>query len=269
MFLFAFLLGLSAFAQNFPGKKIELLKDKTLKVLPEEESLQRFGYRGFYTDHDLQNVYRKEGTTTLYSALAGKEFKVISYEEFRMGFNNEYLFYKLLIENPETGKLYFKYNPEYSHTFPFEVIGGLAYPEGFFCESIVEEKGNVVKEGDRWYEAPMDRGIKLSRYKGQLNPIYIQVNVPTDVAHDETIVRRGYVITFENGKTIAKPTKELISFKGPTGKTVITTDINLYEESELKLLKEQKIKSVKLDKFEMNLENGFTLREYAKCLIAK
>lgn len=265
--LLALFVCFTAAAQNFPGEKIELLNGKNLKVLPVAEASQKYGYKDFYTDADLKNLYKKEGYSTPYNALVGKEFKVVSYEAYKNSINEAK--YKLLIENPETGKLYFDYNPKYSFTFPFEVIGGLAYPQGFFCESIVEKKGSVVKEGDRWYEAPMDMGIQMSRYKGQLNPVYIKVNVPTDVVYDETIVRRGYVITFENGKTIAKPTKELITIKSSNGKTLVTTDIDLYDAGELKLLKEQKIKSIKLDKFEKVVENGFVLKEYAKCLIAK
>jgi len=266
MLLLALCLSFAANAQNFPGEKIELLNGKNLKVLPIAGASQKYGYKDFYTDADLKNIYKKEGYSTPYDLLVGKEFKVVSYEPYKS--YNE-IKYKLLIENPETGKLYFDYNPKYSFTFPFEVIGGLAYPEGFFCESIVEKKGNVVKQGDKWYEAPMEMGIQLSRYKGQLNPVYMKITFSTDAIYDEKVTMKGYSIIFENGKTITKPAKQLISYAGSSGTSIITTDIDFYEANELKLLKEQKIKSIKLDKFEKVVENGFTLKEYAKCLISK
>ncbi|MHA3787458.1 hypothetical protein ACX0HA_04545 [Flavobacterium hauense] len=264
--LLALFMSLGAFAQNFPGENVELLKDKTLKVLPKEESLQKYGYRDFYKDADLKKVYEKEGTSTAYKALVGKEFKVVSYESYICG--GRYTKYKMLVENAETGKLYFDYDTKYSNSFPFEVIGGLNYPKDFFCNKIYEKE--MKESTDRWYEAPVEEGIQPTISKSaRADFFFLNINQPTGEKFQSGIVRRGLEITFANGSTISMPDEELKSAANPYGNLTVTALVSIYKPADLKLLQESKIVSVKLNKYGSDVKNGLTLQEYFKCLIGR
>lgn len=265
--LLAFLLGLSAFAQNFPGEEIGLLKGRTLKVLPKEESLQKFGFLYFYTDANLKKVYKKSEASTPYDVLVGKEFKVLSYEAYSTSRNVKY---KLLLENPQTGKLYFDYDPTNSYHFHFEVIGGLVYPEGFFCGQVYEKDMRATNSPGRWYETPVTEGIQPTLCKHDRdNTFLVSINVPTSERYVSGILKRGYTITFDNGGTITRPDEQLKSKEGPTGKLVIGLITVISNTEDLKLLQENKIVKVKLHNYENTIANGFTLREYFKCLISR
>ena len=64
------LLSAFAFSQNFAGKDVELYINKELKVKPVEANLQSYGYRGFYTDTDLKNVFSSgSGRSSKYESL--------------------------------------------------------------------------------------------------------------------------------------------------------------------------------------------------------
>lgn len=264
--LLALFLSLGAFAQNFPGEKVELLNGKTLKVLPKEESLQKYGYRDFYKDAGLKKVYEKEGTSTAYKALVNKEFKVLSYEPFTDAGRNAK--FKLLIENSETGKLYFDYDPKFSHSFPFEVIGGLNFPKDFFCNKIYEKE--VKESSARWYEAPVEEGIQtiISKSAGG-DFFFLTINQPTGEKFQSGIVRRGLEITFANGSTISMPDEELKSSANPYGNLLVSAVVGIIAPVDLKLLQESKIVSVKLNKYVSDVKNGATLQEYSKCLIGR
>jgi len=49
--------GFGIFAQNFPGQDVDLLVGKEIKVVEKAESLQEYGYDGFYKDSNLKKKY--------------------------------------------------------------------------------------------------------------------------------------------------------------------------------------------------------------------
>lgn len=263
MLLFALLVGLSAFAQNFPGEKVELLSGKTLTVLPLEQNLQEFGYKGFFTDADLKNIYKNEGTSTSYKALAGKVFKVVSYEPYIN--SSKELKYKLLIENSETGKLYFDYDSEYSFSFPFEVVGGLTYPKDFFCNKITEKE--MGDPNNTWYQAPVADGVQVFNSVGKTQLIYMTINVPTNEKYVPNVIKRGAVLTFDNGKTIVLPDEKIKTEKSPVSNNAVFKAIIHISQENYELVKAHKLVAVKLDKYENQHNSGYAIREYLKCFL--
>ncbi|PZR24438.1 MAG: hypothetical protein DI539_00230 [Flavobacterium psychrophilum] len=257
--LLALFLSLGAFAQNFPGEKVELLKDKTLKVLPKAEDSQKYGFEDFYTDAALKNIYKKEGYVTPYNELVGKEFKLISYESLWVGPDNKYLRYKFLLENSETGQIYFKYDPEVSFKFPFEVVGGLEYPEGFFCEKIKKD-GTATH-----YATPFEDGIQIVKNPGS-QVLVVTINLPTTETSIPVAGWKGLTIVFDSGATISLPNEKLKASLNSYGEAVLTASPILQKPTDLKLLTQHKIKSVKLNKFEKVVNDGGILKEYFKCL---
>lgn len=262
MLFTAFLFTVLVNAQDFPGEKIELLTNKQLKVKPVEEASQKYGYRGFFKDEKLQNIYKKKGYTTQYTELVGKVFNVVSFEPYRNSIQEKK--FKLKIESKETGVLYFDYDPKYSHTFPFEVIGGLQYPEGFYCDAMLEKETNDANK--RKYEFPFVNGIQLIKTVDPKHTfVFAVINVPSADKEPAGVIRRGVTVTFDNGGTIELPEEKISSDDNGAGGTVYRAIIGFRDPAHAKLLKENKIVKIKLNKFERNFSEGATLQEYAKC----
>lgn len=246
-------------AQNFPGKMVELLDGKQLRVKPLEKSSQKYGYREFYTDSDLKKVYKKGDSNTKYSALADKVFNVVSYEPYNSYGSKKY---KIQIENPDTGKLYYDYDPRFSTSFPFEVIGGLAYPDGFFCDQIKEE--SPVGDAKR-YQFKFADGVQIIQLKDTENNIYANINLPVNNEIAYNITLTGAVLELENGQSINVPSQKISHKENGAGGTVINALITLTDEH-TDLLKEHKLLKIKFDKYERTYDDGLTLQEYIKCV---
>jgi hypothetical protein len=265
--VFALLFSLLTCAQNFPGEQVELLAGKSLIVLPVKESLQKYGYRGFYKDVSLKKIYKKEGTTTAYTELADKEFKVVSYEPYTNSIRDKK--FKLLIENPETGQVYYDYDPRYSSSFPFKVVGGLDYPKDFFCNKIYEKDMKSVSKST-WYAAPAQDGMEASLSKSEKgNFLFLHINVPTSEKYASGVIRRGAELIFADGTSLSMPDEELKSQANPFGSLLLSVTLGLNKPKYLELIQEKVIVSVKLNKYESEIKEGFSLQQYFKCLIGR
>lgn len=262
MLLLTFIVTAIAGAQNFPGEMVELLDGKELRVIPLELSSQKYGYREFFTDSNLKKIYKKDSYSTKHDALADKVFKVVSYEPYNSYGTRKY---KIQIENPDTGKLYYNYNPKFSSGFPFEVIGGLNYPEGYFCDLIKEVESSV--ENSRAYEFPMADGLQVIAYKwnDKRQTVLVSITLPTEKKFDSDAIVRGIELTLENGQKIVREDEILRLVDNSAGTTALTKIISL-PESDIELLTMHKIVKVKLNKFEETYKDGLTLQEYIKCV---
>lgn len=249
------------FGQNFPGNDVQLLLGKELKVKELSTSLQSYGYDGFYTDSKLKKKYACcQSYNSKYESLAGKIFKVISSEPYtdNIGKNK----FKLKIENSETGIIYFDYNPKYEHTFPFEVIGGIEFPDGFFCKDIEEAQDKFTQ--DITFRSPISEGISFIRVKkGSSMNTYLSIRV-----HGSTVNvdGKGVILLLDNGNKIQKPDEKIdveVSSNG-SGYTY-SAFINL-NESDIALLTQNKLTDVRLYIYDGNVRNGGKLMEYIKCI---
>jgi hypothetical protein len=258
----AAIISFTAAAQNFPGEKIDLLTGRELKVLPKETNLHQYGYKNFYTDEKLKKVYKEKKYATPYDELVGKIFKMISFEPYRSA--NGTLKFKIKIENPETGPLFYDYDPKFTSGFPFEVIGGLVYPEGFFCDLAVEKKSEDDK---RKYEFPFIDGVRISFYRKQeFEILLLTINSPVSASIGKDVIIRGVVLTFDNGKTVEFPDEILNVSSNGLGSTILNTIIGFHKYSpNLELFRTSKIVKIKLNKYERDYDEGLTLLEYIKC----
>jgi hypothetical protein len=264
--VFALLFGLVLSAQNYPGKDVQLLEGKTLKVIPLKENLQKYGYRGFFKDEKLQKNYKKgSGYSTDYKALVGKEFKVAAIERYNFGYPPEPR-YRLVLENAETGKLYFQYDEKWNSTFKFEVIGGLEFPEGHFCTFIEPIDAKPHEPGGQWYQTKGKlEGISLYGYVGKENSITFHINFNTGEKEFKTEKGKGITLVFDNGQTISRPDDDVIP--DSNGSNVLTVKLLVYGDENIKLIKEHTITGVKLGKYQDEIVEGFTIREYIKCIL--
>ncbi|MFP9098495.1 hypothetical protein ACLI09_05515 [Flavobacterium sp. RHBU_24] len=256
-FLLLSLISIKVFSQSmdYPGKSIEMLEGKELKVKPGTESTQKNGYQGFYTDEALTKVYKKKSPFTKYEALVGKVFKVLSYKP-------NYNDYALKLENPETGIIYFKYNKEGDWNYPFEVIGGLTFPEGFFCDKIIVDKEWDSVNVKYYYvsHTPCKEDICLYQSSGRYT-LYVLITAPSD--RKETGLK-GLTLTLENGKEVSFP-DATVAVESSMDSYNYRTEVEINYE-QLQLLTESPMVKKLVGNKEKQIQNGRLIMEHIKCL---
>ena len=254
---------LSVFSQNFPGKDVDLLVNKEIKVLPDESD-QKYGYKGFFKDTDLKRNYEKYSySASKYDALVNKVFKVLSYEPYVDIIGTEY--FRLKIENSETGIIYFKYNPKYYFTFPFEVLGGIEYPEGYLCKHIEEKKDKFTD--DITLRSPISEDISFTKVinKGNVTT-YIRLEAYGSTA---CVGKTGVIILFKNGDKLEFPTEAISADVNSGGKGFMYSAFISLKPEDIKILSEQEISDIRLYIFDKAIVYGKKYKEYLKCIAQK
>lgn len=249
MLLLALLLSLNSFAQNFPGERVELLKGKTIKVTPfDSEVRSKMGYYGFYKDAALEKIYKKSGNGTPVNELVGKEFKVVSIQPFVTALKEN--LYKLLLENAETGNLYYKYNPQQSASFPFEVVGGLEVPSDFYKDYV---KRDLI-EGVHVTQTKNMESIEFKSFKMPSGTVFSgYINRPYSDSPGE-----GATITFKDNSKIEKP--EAVLEKYQSGNTIYFKAKFYLTAEECNKLTNNEIISVKAGNVEKNIKDGSLIK---------
>jgi hypothetical protein len=119
---------------NFLGKNVYQYLGQELYLKGKSESLRKYGYDGFYTDYNKSKfdngVYKCcDSYNSKYSELEGKYFTVLEIIKHPKADENEYLygkkFYLKLKEKLSQDIMYFEYDTDFEHSFPFIVVGFL------------------------------------------------------------------------------------------------------------------------------------------------
>ena len=266
LLLAALALSMAVSAQNFPGEMVQLLEGKELKIVPLAESSQKYGYGGFYTDDKLKKIYKEKSHSTPYDKLVGKTFKVISIEPYQNVLKKTK--YKIKVDNADTDILYFDYDPEHSFKFPFEVVGGLKYPEGYFCNMVKQEESN--EPNIKNYSFPKIDGLAVgySTYR-DTHSIALSANLPVDEVISTNTVIKGISWIFDNGEVINSTIDNVTVSKGPTGKAVLKGYLSTSKSTNPKfyLLENNKLVKIKFGKYEREFTEGYVLQEYVKCIM--
>jgi hypothetical protein len=257
--LIVMLCSIAMAAQDYPGKAIEMLDGKELKVkkLLTPTSIER-GYRGFYTDAKYQKIYKKKGFGTDIKALEGKVFKVVSYVK-DMGQ------YTVTLQNNEIGTLYYRYDPTYDREYNFEVIGGLTFPPGFFCDKLLSDRQWISSQAAYIYTAKTPSKNDLSVVESGDGYIFDAL-LTTD--SDSNEARQGGVTLYlANGKEVSWPDVRVEA--EVSGKSFNYKAQPVLTAAQIVLLKESPIVRKKIGAIEQPVEKGDMLREYIKCLCKK
>jgi hypothetical protein len=252
------------YGQNFPGTSVDLLVGKELKVIEKDVVLQKFGYSDFYTNDSLNTHYDccETVANSKYKTLAGKVFKLISFEPYTDATGTEK--FKLKIENSETGVVFYNYDPRFEHLFAFEVVGGIEYPEDYFCKNIVESRDKF--SGEFSYSSPFSTIEFNKLIKGNTARTQMSLRVFGDRLVLNT---KGITILLENGFRIEKPDVKIIvsAIKSTSGYTYSAFfDLT---ENDIKLLSANMITDYRLYMFDGVPASGKLLMEYLKCLSNK
>jgi hypothetical protein len=272
------LISLTSFCQSFPGENPEFLLNKIVKPKEISESLQKYAYENFFLEFNKEKKQFTEdekgnkpfpsgqsySLVSEYNKLVGKEFKVIAIYKIipKYSFSNEE--YAIEIENNEIGIIFYKYDPKYEHNFELDVIGGLDYPEGYFCDKI-EHKIDKFENKEIFF-TPTENGISFMKtvQSGKSN-IYLSIRL-TGLTLNYDV--QGLYILFSDGFNIIKPNEEIdIDVNSGSG-WIYKAFISLSHE-EIKLLTEKNITDTKLYIYEgtVDKESAVKIKEYLKCLI--
>jgi len=262
LFLTFILMSGVSFGQNFPGDHVDLLINKEIKVVERTENLKKYGYDNFFLNEKMEKKYACcESYNSKYSSLVGRIFKVLSAEKYTNSIGT--VLYKLRIENPETGILFYEYDPRYEFEFVFEVLGGLNLPDDFYCNDI---KTTIDKfNGSTTSSSEYSDGISFIKVtKDNSSTIYMSVR---EGGITFNVGEKGLILLLENGKRIERP-EAAIDVKNNSGSSgyIYSAFISLSQE-EIKLIIENPLTNNRLYIYDGEIENGRKLSEYLKCLI--
>ena len=118
--------------QNFLGKEVHKYIGQELYLKGVVETLRKYGYSGFYSDYKKGQfdggVYKCcESYNSKYDALNGRYFKVLEIIKHPKASENESLYgkksYLKLEEKASKDIVYFEYDNQFEHSFPFIVVG--------------------------------------------------------------------------------------------------------------------------------------------------
>jgi len=268
---------LNIFSQSFPENNHELLLNKTVKPKEISETLQKYAYKNFYLEFDKEKKqFTKDdkknkpfatgpsySVISDYTKLVGKEFKVLEIFEIVPKYSFSGKEYAVEIENAEIGKIFYKYDPKYEHSFELEVIGGLDYPQDFFCSKIEQQKDKF--EDKTTFFTPTENGISFVKTidKGKTF-IYLNVRVNGSTLN---VSEKGLNILFEDGTKFTKPEAK-IDTKVSSGSGYIYSAFIQLTTAEIKILSEKNITDTRVYIYDgtVDKDSAKKIREYLKCL---
>ncbi len=267
---------LTVYSQDFAGKDVELYLNKTVKPKEISKILQEHHYENFFLNYEKGELLNEKkrnrpfptgnrySPKSDYTKLVGVEFKVVDV----MKLKEKYSFrqnYMLKLHNETIGDLYYKYDTRYSHDLELEVVGGLDYPEGYFCK-FLKVKKSKFEEDERIY-SPDEYGFSFVKVKNKDNSvIYLSVERGGKTLFTN---KTGFYLLLDDGTKIAKPNEE-IDVKVSTSK-YSNYDYSVFvklTDEDIKLLTKHKITDYKLYILEGELrkEGSIKLMEYLKCM---
>lgn len=264
---------LISFGQSLPGNKPELLIGKTVKPMVMEEERQYMHYQNFYLEFDKEErelpfmrgkkPFSDNGFMSDYTKLVGKEFKVVAVYEIAQNRQEDSKAYAIELVNDEIGTLFYRYDLSGRNRYELEVVGGLDYAEGLFCDEIDYEK-DKFDDIERSY-TPIISGINyLKTIEKGKTTIYMTVR---RIHKDLILNGKGLYLLFDDGSKISKPNED-IDFD-------IVSNGHLYKaffelsKNEIRLLTEKTLTDTRLIAFDSTIpkDSDAILKEYLKCLV--
>lgn len=260
--VFALLLSLSAIAQDFPYRNIELLIGKEVQIIPLNESELKYtkGYEDFSIDIKGRNIYERNGGlfVTKGEALSDRIFKVESIESNPI-YDNVSM---LKLKDSKGEIIYYKYKQD--SLTPFKILGDIVLPEGYYCQYIEETTDKFTGEQtfkvnrEYMYELTKSKKGKTVKYT-----LYLEYSV------DKFTTGKGVIILLENNKRIEKP--NLPVKMNDLKRTPHFSAIIDLTPDDIALLKENKIIDFMLFKYDCFFvpADGAIIQGALQCMLAK
>ncbi|MDA0175910.1 hypothetical protein OOZ35_00220 [Mesoflavibacter profundi] len=253
LFLLLFTVSCFSYGQDFAGDTPELYIGKQIQPKELDSSLIKYGYKYFFTDKKARKRFNEADGCycTPYDQLNNKTFTVISIEDFILSS------YKLLVlDNEETGTVYYKYSIKYPTSLEFKVIDGLDFPEGYFCNKITTKTDKFT--GDTTSRSPILDKVSFTKSN---DDIYLKLTTYGSTAN---VNKKGVIILLDNGKKIEKPEEKIDVDVDKYGYRY-SAFIRLNNE-DIELLSNNEITDYRLYIYDKSISNGNVYKEYLKCL---
>ncbi|MES2545913.1 MAG: hypothetical protein V4548_13585 [Bacteroidota bacterium] len=240
------------FAQDYPKEGVEFIVGKELKVMPGSPEVQKKGYSNFYKTKDF-----KRQLVTRYATYNGAIFKLVSFEKYKFGADNKTMI-KLELADAKAKTVYYNYDPSSRESFIFEIIGGIQYPDGYWCKDI-NKKLDKTKTITTYY-TPFNNLVYFTKEKD------VYAACIKGQGKVMVIGKKGVLITLKDGTKIAKPEAK-IEMKS-TGEGLYTYEAKFpLTKEEVGKLDSSYITEYRLATDNYTLEDGSLYQEYLKCLI--
>ena len=243
------------FAQDYPKEAVEFIVGKELKVLPStSEDVKKKGYSNFYKTKDF-----KRQLLTKYATYNGATFKLVSFEKYKFGVENKTMI-KLELSHVKIGTVYYNYDPSNKESFIFEIIGGIQYPDDYWCKdiNIREDKAKAKKT----YYSPLKNMVYFTKE----NDVYLICIRAQGKAM--MMGKKGAILTLQDGSKIENPKVKIDMKTSETGLFTYEAMFTLTKEEVAKLEKSP-ITDYRLFTDNYKLDNGTLYQEYLKCLLKK
>tara|TARA_B110000046_G_C12965282_1_gene386402 strand:- start:432 stop:1400 length:969 start_codon:yes stop_codon:yes gene_type:complete len=150
---------------NFLGKDVYKYVGQELYLNGIAESLRKYGYKGFSIDYSKSSLTNKSNVyeccdsyNSKYDKLTGKYFTVLEVIKHPKAAESEYLyakkFYLKLQEKEKKDIVYYEYDSQFEHSFPFIVVG-------FFENQKIQIIGKKFVFTDRILNVSTGSGIDI------------------------------------------------------------------------------------------------------------
>lgn len=158
--------------QNFLGTEVSKYLGQEFYLKGKAEGLRKYGYDGFYVDYNKSKfdngVYKCcDSYNSKYDELNGKYFKVLEIIKHPKASESEYLYgkksYLKLEEKVSKDIVYFEYDSQFEHSFPFIVVGffekvkKIVVGQNFVVANNVFESSTDILTGDSIINTPNQR----------------------------------------------------------------------------------------------------------------
>ena len=246
----ALLIGFCGFAQEYPRDAVELVVGKELKILPCDHCVKN-GYYNFYKKDDLEY---KNKLKHKYGDLNGKVFILKSFTR-NVGTLKKNISLELF--SSEKGIIYYEYEPRHKASWIFEIIGGITYPEGYWCKDIEKKDDKFTNEVR--FNSPSSEHVSFIKDKGI---IYIYLT-----SHGKTlnVNKKGIIILLKDGSKITNDTANIDVKVDGDGWYTYTSMFALSNE-DISKISNSYITDYRLFVYDFALDNGPLFSEYLKCL---
>jgi hypothetical protein len=191
---------------NFLNEGVQKYIGQELYLNGLNESLRKYGYKGFYIDYgidsfsDKSNIYKcGDSYSSNYDELSGKYFLVLDVikhpkaKEAQSIYANKY--YLKLQEKENKDVVYYEYDSKFEHSFPFTVVG-------YFIKLKQTEVGKeFIVRGKNWISSSspmidMTSGKSVSNFQAGAKWRCIDVTI------EEKYYSLSMVLANENGEKI-------------------------------------------------------------------
>jgi hypothetical protein len=248
------------YAQDKVYGKPELLLDKEVKILPVS-SYNFDRYENFHSDKEMYKVY-KGSIYTDEKHLEGRIFKVTEVYKIPEPVYGK-IYYRIKLEDITSKEIvYYEYTEslEEQVKYYFEVVGGLTYPEGFFCTMVIKRESDASRTyttTKNYVGDFIEKTIDL-KTKKEVYTFYISSNeVKTPVK------KEGLVLNLENGSKIDLP-QHPFSYEGQKYFTAIELT-----KPQLDLLTKHALTGIEIGGIKLYTykKEYFYMQELLKCML--